>query len=137
LEQFERQPLVNSNQKHRHNRKSLRGSIDENTTNSFGSLRKKNNVEMKRSITPYELVAFGVAGYSYLSNVFNFTNRMLGTGLFVTIGTVAREDAGPSIVLSMLLAGLTAFMYGLCHLLYSNECSVLVYVIQSLQQEYL
>jgi hypothetical protein len=40
---------------------------------------------------------------------------MVGAGIYVLTGTVAREIAGPGIVLSFLLAGMTSLLAALCY----------------------
>ncbi|KAM3172414.1 hypothetical protein ACTXT7_014583 [Hymenolepis weldensis] len=52
-------------------------------------------------------------------NVFDLTllglGNMTGSGIYVLTGTVIRDRAGPSIFLSYLLAGFTAFLNALCY----------------------
>nr|CDS34089.1 cationic amino acid transporter,amino acid polyamine transporter i,amino acid permease associated region [Hymenolepis microstoma] len=52
-------------------------------------------------------------------NVFDLTllglGNMTGSGIYVLTGTVIRDKAGPSIFLSYLLAGFTAFLNALCY----------------------
>ncbi len=40
---------------------------------------------------------------------------MVGAGIFVLTGTVAKEVAGPGIVLSYLFAGVSALLSSLCY----------------------
>jgi len=47
----------------------------------------------------------------YLSGV----GHMVGAGIYVLTGTVAKEMAGPGIVLSFLLAGMTSLLAALCY----------------------
>jgi amino acid transporter len=48
---------------------------------------------------------------AYLSGV----GHMVGAGIYVLMGTVAKETAGPGIVLSFLLAGVTSLLAALCY----------------------
>ncbi|VDO02198.1 unnamed protein product, partial [Rodentolepis nana] len=52
-------------------------------------------------------------------NVFDLTllglGNMTGSGIYVLTGTVIRDKSGPSIFLSYLLAGITAFLNALCY----------------------
>jgi cationic amino acid transporter 4 len=41
--------------------------------------------------------------------------HMVGAGIYVLTGTVAKEIAGPGIVLSFLLAGMTSLLAALCY----------------------
>ena len=41
--------------------------------------------------------------------------HMVGAGIYVLTGTVAKEMAGPGIVLSFLLAGMTSLLAALCY----------------------
>lgn len=40
---------------------------------------------------------------------------MVGAGIYVLTGTVARDLAGPGIILSFLLAGVTSMLAALCY----------------------
>lgn len=40
---------------------------------------------------------------------------MVGAGIYVLTGTVARDLAGPGIILSFLLAGMTSMLAALCY----------------------
>lgn len=41
--------------------------------------------------------------------------HMVGAGIYVLTGTVARDMAGPGIILSFFLAGLTSMLAALCY----------------------
>lgn len=41
--------------------------------------------------------------------------HMVGAGIYVLTGTVARDLAGPGIILSFLLAGVTSMLAALCY----------------------
>jgi basic amino acid/polyamine antiporter, APA family len=57
---------------------------------------------LKRVLGPAQLVMLGVGA-------------IIGTGIFVLTGQAAAANAGPAIVLSMLLAGLTSVLAALCY----------------------
>jgi len=57
---------------------------------------------LKRVLGPAQLVMLGVGA-------------IIGTGIFVLTGQAAAANAGPAIVLSMVLAGLTSVLAALCY----------------------
>jgi APA family basic amino acid/polyamine antiporter len=57
---------------------------------------------LKRVLGPAQLVSLGVGA-------------IIGTGIFVLTGQAAAANAGPAIVLSMVLAGLTSVLAALCY----------------------
>ena len=57
---------------------------------------------LKRVLGPTQLVMLGVGA-------------IIGTGIFVLTGQAAAANAGPAIVLSMILAGLTSVLAALCY----------------------
>ena len=57
---------------------------------------------LRRSLGPLNLTALGIGS-------------IIGTGIFVLTGTAASQNAGPALVLSMLLAGLGCAFAGLCY----------------------
>jgi APA family basic amino acid/polyamine antiporter len=59
-------------------------------------------VGLKRVLGPTQLVMLGVGA-------------IVGTGIFVLTGQAAAANAGPAIVLSMVLAGLTSVLAALCY----------------------
>ena len=57
---------------------------------------------LRRTLGPYSLTALGVGS-------------IIGTGIFVLTGTAASQHAGPSLVLSMIIAGIGCAFAGLCY----------------------
>ena len=57
---------------------------------------------LKRVLGPTQLVLLGVGA-------------IIGTGIFVLTGQAAAAHAGPAIVISMVLAGVTSLLAALCY----------------------
>src|SRR5215207_7851878 len=57
---------------------------------------------LKRVLGPTQLISLGVGA-------------VIGTGIFVLTGQAAAAHAGPAIVISMVLAGLTSALAALCY----------------------
>ena len=57
---------------------------------------------LKRVLGPGQLIMLGVGA-------------IIGTGIFVLTGQAAAANAGPAIVISMVLAGLTSVLAALCY----------------------
>lgn len=59
--------------------------------------------------------------YTYFLNRLDFNQiisgvgHMVGAGIYVLIGTVAKDKAGPATALSFLLAGITSTLAALCY----------------------
>ncbi|XP_031124417.1 cationic amino acid transporter 6, chloroplastic-like [Ipomoea triloba] len=77
----------------------------------LNKVRLRSGADMKRKLTWYDLVALGVGG-------------MLGVGVFVTTGPVARKTAGPAVFISYIVAGLSALLSSLCYTEFSVEVPV-------------
>jgi APA family basic amino acid/polyamine antiporter len=57
---------------------------------------------LRRSLGPYNLTALGIGS-------------IIGTGIFVLTGTAASQNAGPALVLSMVIAAIACAFAGLCY----------------------
>jgi APA family basic amino acid/polyamine antiporter len=66
---------------------------------------------LKRVLGPWQLVTLGVGA-------------IIGTGIFVLTGQAAAANAGPAIVLSMVLAGLTSVLAALCYSEFASSVPV-------------
>src|SRR5687767_12098470 len=74
-------------------------------TKSIEQIKKEQLGEgegLKRVLGPGQLIMLGVGA-------------IIGTGIFVLTGQAAAANAGPAIVISMLLAGLTSVLAALCY----------------------
>src|SRR3954453_11748999 len=58
--------------------------------------------QLRRSLGPWHLTALGVGS-------------IIGTGIFVLTGTAASQNAGPALVISMVIAGIGCAFAGLCY----------------------
>ncbi|CAJ1928744.1 unnamed protein product [Sphenostylis stenocarpa] len=68
----------------------------------LNQVRQRSGADMKRSLKWYDLAALGLGG-------------MLGVGVFVTTGSVAHHQSGPSVFISYIIAGLSALLSSLCY----------------------
>src|SRR5262249_25843895 len=57
---------------------------------------------LKRVLGPTNLIALGIGA-------------IIGTGIFVLTGQAAAANAGPAIVISMVIAGVVSALAGLCY----------------------
>src|SRR5471030_3076501 len=57
---------------------------------------------LRRSLGPWNLTALGIGS-------------IIGTGIFVLTGTAASQNAGPSLVLSMMISDVGCAFAGLCY----------------------
>ncbi|XP_022732215.1 cationic amino acid transporter 6, chloroplastic-like [Durio zibethinus] len=77
----------------------------------LNEVRLRSGADMKRKLRWYDLVALGISG-------------MLGVGVFVTTGTVARDTSGPSVFISYIIAGISALLSSLCYTEFSVQIPV-------------
>ncbi|XP_055822220.1 cationic amino acid transporter 6, chloroplastic-like [Solanum dulcamara] len=77
----------------------------------LNKVRLRSGADMKRKLTWYDLVALGIGG-------------MLGVGVFVTTGHVARKNAGPSVFISYIIAAVSALLSSLCYTEFSVDVPV-------------
>ncbi|XP_060211142.1 cationic amino acid transporter 6, chloroplastic-like [Lycium barbarum] len=77
----------------------------------LNKVRLRSGADMKRKLTWYDLVALGVGG-------------MLGVGVFVTTGPVARKTSGPSVFISYIIAAVSALLSSLCYTEFSVDIPV-------------
>jgi len=66
------------------------------------SISEEKQSALKRQLTVWDLIGYGVAS-------------TVGAGIFVTIGIVAKNEAGPGIIFSFLFAGFASFLSALCY----------------------
>jgi len=73
------------------------------STKSLSDLRKESEASpLRRSLGPVSLTALGIGS-------------IIGTGIFVLTGTAASQNAGPALVLSMIIAAVGCAFAGLCY----------------------
>jgi APA family basic amino acid/polyamine antiporter len=73
------------------------------TKKSFGELQAEaDRGLLRRSLGPWNLTALGIGS-------------IIGTGIFVLTGTVASQNAGPALVLSMIISAVGCAFSGLCY----------------------
>lgn len=74
-------------------------------------MRARSQNEMKRTLNWFDIIWFGVGS-------------VLGAGVFVLTGQAAREHAGPAVIISYLISGLSALLSVLCYTEFSVELPV-------------
>ena len=67
--------------------------------------------ELKRALGPLQLIGLGIG-------------IIIGAGIFVSTGTTAANFAGPSVVISYLIAGFGCALAGLCYAEFSSMIPV-------------
>lgn len=74
-------------------------------------LRACSEHEMKKSLNWWDLIWFGVGA-------------VLGAGIFVLTGEAARNDAGPAVIVSYFISGISAMLSVLCYSEFAVELPV-------------
>ncbi|KAG8659523.1 cationic amino acid transporter 6, chloroplastic [Manihot esculenta] len=77
----------------------------------LNQVRQRSGADMKRKLKWHDLIALGIGG-------------MLGAGVFVTTGTVARDNSGPAVFISYIIAGISALLSSLCYTEFSVQIPV-------------
>lgn len=66
---------------------------------------------MKKTLTWWDLIWFGIGA-------------VIGAGIFVLTGQEARQEAGPAVVLSFVVSGLSAMLSVFCYTEFAVEIPV-------------
>lgn len=74
-------------------------------------LRARSQNEMKRTLNWFDIIWFGVGA-------------VMGAGVFVLTGQATKEDAGPAVLISFLISGISALLSVLCYTEFSVELPV-------------
>jgi APA family basic amino acid/polyamine antiporter len=73
------------------------------TTKSVSALQAEARTPtLRRALGPFNLTALGIGS-------------VIGTGIFVLTGTAASQNAGPALVISMIIAAVACALAGLCY----------------------
>ncbi|XP_019185919.1 PREDICTED: cationic amino acid transporter 1-like isoform X2 [Ipomoea nil] len=73
--------------------------------------KSRSNHDMKKSLTWWDLIWFGMGA-------------VIGAGIFVLTGLEARDDAGPAVVLSYVVSGISALLSVFCYTEFAVEIPV-------------
>jgi len=74
-------------------------------------VRARSGADMKRDLTWWDLVWFGVGA-------------VIGAGIFVLTGQEARDTAGPAVVISYVVSGVSAMLSVFCYTEFAVEIPV-------------
>ncbi|XXG65991.1 hypothetical protein AAC387_Pa05g3556 [Persea americana] len=86
----------------------LTRSLDQTELNE---VRSQSQHEMKRNLSWWDLIWFGIGA-------------VIGAGIFVLTGLEARNDAGPAVVLSYVVSGISAMLSVFCYTEFAVEIPV-------------
>ncbi|KAE9452413.1 hypothetical protein C3L33_15686, partial [Rhododendron williamsianum] len=89
--------------------------MDRVTTRSLDSseleMKARSNHEMKKTLSWWDLMWFGMGA-------------VIGAGIFVLTGLEARDHAGPAVVLSYVVSGVSAMLSVFCYTEFAVEIPV-------------
>ncbi|KAJ8477138.1 hypothetical protein OPV22_020865 [Ensete ventricosum] len=74
-------------------------------------IRARSGHEMKKNLTWWDLIWFGIGA-------------VIGAGIFVLTGQEARDDAGPAVILSYVVSGVSAMLSVFCYTEFAVEIPV-------------
>ncbi|KNA07936.1 hypothetical protein SOVF_167250, partial [Spinacia oleracea] len=83
-------------------------SLDDTELNQ---VKAESNHDMKKSLTWWDLTWFGIGA-------------VIGAGIFVLTGQEANQDAGPAVILSFAVSGVSAMLSVLCYTEFAVEIPV-------------
>ncbi|XP_042489459.1 cationic amino acid transporter 1-like [Macadamia integrifolia] len=83
----------------------LARSFDEIELNE---VKARSQHEMKKSLTWWDLIWFGIGA-------------IIGTGIFVLTGKEAKDDAGPAVIISYVVSGISAMLSVFCYTEFAVE----------------
>uniref|UniRef100_A0A7C9DKW4 Amino acid permease/ SLC12A domain-containing protein n=1 Tax=Opuntia streptacantha TaxID=393608 RepID=A0A7C9DKW4_OPUST len=77
----------------------------------LNAVKGRSHHEMKKNLTWWDLMWFGIGA-------------VIGAGIFVLTGQEANEDAGPAVVLSFVVSGVSAMLSVFCYTEFAVEIPV-------------
>jgi APA family basic amino acid/polyamine antiporter len=80
-------------------------------TTEIHEIKARSEHEMKKTLTWWDLIWFGIGA-------------VIGAGIFVLTGLEAREHAGPAVVLSYVVSGVSAMLSVFCYTEFAVEIPV-------------
>ena len=80
-------------------------------TTELHEIKSRSDHEMKKNLTWWDLIWFGIGA-------------VIGAGIFVLTGLEARDHAGPAVVLSYAVSGVSAMLSVFCYTEFAVEIPV-------------